>query len=290
MTANGGISRLRERFVWPSQGWWLVGAAVLLALPTLLSLARDVWSMEQGAHGPIVLATGLWLLVREMRPLVPAFRRGRTIVVVAGFAVAAPVFLLGAATGWAAMETAGLYAILLTALYLVAGAAVLRRLWFPLIYLLFLIPPPQSLMAGLTGNLKLTIATTATDLLHGLGYQAASAGPYVFIDQYQILVAAACSGMNTLVSLMAIGLFYIYLMHKAEWRYAAVLALLVLPLAVVANFVRVIMILMLMHYGGEDWGMGILHEGAGIFMFFVALGLLIAIDKLLEPLRRRLAR
>ncbi|MDO7843684.1 exosortase [Sphingomonas immobilis] len=293
MTATQALPRV-ESPAHPTQAWrrhWpLIAAGVLVAAPVLYGLATTVWTTEQGAHGPIILFTGLWLLLREGTALRPLFAPGKgwlaAILIVGG----APVLLLGHATGWAALAVAGAYVLLIAALYLVIGGRALARLWFPLVYLAFLIPPPQSVMAGITLALKLGIASRAVDVMSWAGFQVALSGPDMYIDQYQLVVAAACSGMNTLVSLMAIGLFYIYLLHRSDWRYALLLAALILPIAVAANFVRVLCLMLLMHYGGESWAEGLLHQAAGLFMFFVALGLLVGIDSLLAPLRHRLSR
>ena len=56
--------------------WFVVVAAALMAVPALQQLGKIVWSTEQGAHGPIILATGLWLLVRELPAAMPLARAG----------------------------------------------------------------------------------------------------------------------------------------------------------------------------------------------------------------------
>ena len=100
--------------------------------------------------------------------------------------------------------------------------------------------------------------------------------------------AAACAGMNSIISLTALGLFYTYIRHSANWRYMALLVLFILPVAVFANLVRVLLLLLITYHFGEAAGQGFVHELAGLTMFLTALIGIFAVDKLASPLRRRL--
>jgi exosortase/archaeosortase family protein len=101
-------------------------------------------------------------------------------------------------------------------------------------------------------------------------------------------VKDACAGLNSLFSLTAISLFYIYLRHNASWRYALFLLLLVVPIAVFANIMRVIILVLITHYWGEAAAQGFLHNSAGMLMFVIALLGIFAIDSAVEfALRRR---
>ena len=277
---------------WPGfarRYWFLLLAAALLAVPALQQLAQIVWSTEQGAHGPIILATGLWLLVRELPAAVRRRQAGDSRIAWPIVAAGLAGYILATLIGIVWMRWACVYVVLLGSFYLYVGGAVLRQLWFAFFYLAFVIPPPYGIILALTRALKLWISSAAVDTLSVLGYQVASSGTTLYIDQYELLVAAACSGMNSLVSLMAIGLFYIYLKHQTEWRYAALLAILVIPIAIGANLLRVILLLLITKYFGNEVAQGILHEAAGFTMFALALLLLIGCDVVLSPLRRRLA-
>jgi len=277
---------------WARSGWFLALAAVAFAGPPLAALARVVWSTEQGAQGPIILMTGLWLLVIEAVPVLRAgvSRPGRRGLVAAWLAVSVVPYAMASMLGVVWLQWAATYSALIAVGYAYVGGETLKRLWFPLFYLLFLIPPPYSVMLALTRALKLWISSAAVEILTLFGYRVASSGTTLFIDQYELLVAAACAGMNSLFSLLAIGLFYIYLRHRSDWRYALVLAVLVIPVAIAANLLRVILLLLITKYLGNRVAQGILHEAAGLTMFMLALVLLIAIDAALDPLRRRLGR
>lgn len=269
---------------------FLALSAAIFVAPSLVELAQRVWTTEQGAQGPIILATGLWLLIREARAAAPAATPGRPWWTAIALGGAIFGYIFARMAGMLPVELLSVYLALIAIFYSYVGGRVLRQLWFPLLYLLFLVPPPYTIIAPTTGLLRLWISSAAVDVLSAFGFQTASSGTTLYIDQYELLVSAACSGMNSIVSLLAIGLFYIFLLHRSDWRYAILLALAVIPIAVLANFVRVLILLLVTHYFGNAVAQGMLHEAAGLIMFFIALLALIGVDGILTPLRRHLSR
>nr|WP_245842946.1 exosortase V [Sphingomonas laterariae] len=261
-----------------------------LALPTMASVARDSWSTEQGAHGPIVLATGIWLIMRQWRNALAIAQPGSTAL---GIALLIPALLLYAfarVTNIVEIEGFAMYGALLAVLYMQAGGAVMRLLWFPLLYLLFVFPPPDTAVAMVTQPLKIWISRAAIDLLFFLGYPIAGSGVTIQIGQYQLLVAAACAGLNSLISLSAIGLFYVYIRHNANWRYAALLMFAIIPVAILANFMRVLILVLITYHFGEAMAQGFIHNFAGVTMFAISVLGIFAVDALASPLRSRLER
>src|SRR3546814_7901596 len=74
-------------------------------------------------------------------------------------------------------------------------------------------------------------------------------------------------------------------MHKSEWRYALLLALFIIPAAVFANFIRVVVIILITYYFGDEAGQGFLHTSTGMLLFVVTLLSVFLLDRLLSPLR-----
>lgn len=267
----------------------ILGVLVFLA-PTMLFVARESWTTEQGAHGPIVLFTGLWLLWRLQGSAVGVAQRPALGHVAIMLGVLLPVYFLARVTQIVEVEGFVMYACLVVTLYSVIGRAALRRLWFPLFYLLFMFPPPDTLVAAVTLPMKTVLSQAAILVLSLAGYPIGGQGVTIYIGQYQLLVAAACSGLNSIISLSAISLFYIYMRHQAEWRYAALLTLLIVPVALLANFFRVLILILLTYHAGEATGQGFLHNFAGLAMFTIALCAIFGLDALLKPLWNRFVR
>jgi exosortase len=181
-----------------------------------------------------------------------------------------------------------MYGALLGVLYALVGGALMKKMWFPLIYLAFVFPPPDSFVAAATQPLKIAISQAAVWLLYEVGYPIANSGVTIQVGQFQLLVAAACAGLNSMISLTAIGLFYVYLRHNANWRYAAILMFAIIPIAALANFIRVLLLILITYHFGDAAAQGFIHNFAGITMFLAALLLVFGLDLVASPLRRRL--
>ncbi|MBX7539400.1 exosortase V [Qipengyuania sphaerica] len=258
-----------------------------LTIPTMAFVVREGWTGETGAHAPIILATGLWLLYESFSEHRRHFVPPRAAYPIAILTLILPLYAIARVTQIVEIEGYLMYAALIAVLYSVIGWEGIRRLWFPLIYLLFIFPPPESVVAAITLPLKLWISQAAVGALSFVGYPIGAQGVTISVGQYLLLVAAACAGLNTILSLSAISLFYAYVRHKAEPRYVAFLALLVLPVALFANWVRVVILILLTYHFGEATGQGFMHNFAGLLMFAVALGTMFALDALLQSKRLR---
>lgn len=250
------------------------------AVPTLFFVAQSSWTGEQGSHGPIILATGVWLVWHNWREVRGVMERAPAWKVAVLFVALLPIYLFTRITQIVELEGYAMYMLLLVALYGVIGFQAMKVLAFPLIYLFFAFPPPETVIYALTLPIKVAISDSAIAVLQFFGLPIGGTGVMIQIGQYQLLVAAACSGLNSIVSLSAITLFYIYLMHRGEHRIQAILLLFVLPVAIAANFLRVLILILLTYYGGEAVAQGFLHDLAGITIFLLALMLIFLIDKI----------
>jgi exosortase len=272
-----------------SQTWTaaaFAAGALALFLPTMSDVARLTWTTEQGGHAPIVVATGGWLLWRDLQTMKLRATLGNPFVGAPAFAAFLASYVVARITGILEIEGFAMYATILCGLYLLVGGAVLRALWFPIVYLAAALPPPDTVVAAVTQPLKIFISTFAVSLLSMLGYPIAGSGVTIQIANYQLLVAAACAGLNSIIGLSAIGLFYAYIRHRSDWRAFVVLAALIVPVAIFSNFIRVITLILVTYYFGESAGQGFIHEFAGLTVFLVALLTIFGIDALFTKMRR----
>lgn len=262
----------------------LLLGVLALAVPTIIFVAQESWSTERGSHGPIVLFTGLWLLWRQWPDAKAVVQPPSAAAVGVLLTVFLILYMFARVTQIVEIEGYFMYASLLVVLFSIIGQAAMRRLWFPLFYLAFIFPPPESIVDAATLPMKMELSKAAVSFLHFLGYPIGGEGVRIYIGQYELLVAAACSGLNSIISLSAISLFYIYIRHQAEWRYAAILAVLIVPVALLANFVRVLILILVTYHSGEAAAQGFLHNFAGIVMFAVALVAIYLGDEAIRPL------
>jgi exosortase len=261
-----------------------------LTVPTMISLAQQSWSHEFGAYGPIVLVTGLWLLWRQVPELRHAGEPGSPWLTAAILILALASYAFGRAFDFLTLEAGGVYGAGIAILQSRLGSRILLRHWFPLLYLAFAIPPPGSVLADITAPLKQLVSLAATDWLHAFGVPVARQGVTIFVAQYQLLVEDACSGMNSIVGLVAVSLLYIYLMRGSNWVYSLILVAFVIPIAVIANIFRIMVVILLTYFFGNEVAQGILHFTAGMLLFATALACVFALDRLIAYLTPRLGR
>ena len=280
------------RFDWQAlalRHWPLLLGILAMTLPTLLSLARGPWSMESGVHGPIVVATGLWLIFRRWSEIEKKMVPGNLALTIAGLVLAIPAYAFGRAFDFISIEVAALLLALLAVANAYFGPAVLRMMWFPAFYLAFIIPVPGWVLDTVTQPLKLLVSEVVTGTLSQFGYPVGRAGVTIYVASYQLLVEDACAGLNSLVSLSAIGLFYVYMLRGSNWRYSMLLLALVVPIAIAANCIRVAALVLITYHFGNAAAQGYLHNFAGMVTFTSALLFIFLVDKILSPVRDALA-
>lgn len=263
---------------------------LLTGIPTLGAMASQSWTQESGVHGPLVLATAIWLVWRRWDEIVAEAEPGNLWLAIPVLIFAVVTYIFGRAFNFLMIEVAAFLLAILAIAYSFAGHRVLMKMWFPIVYLAFLIPLPGWVLDSVTQPLKIMVSDVVTWLLGSLGYPITQVGVTLYIAQYQLLVEDACAGLNSLISLTAVGLFYIYLLHNASWRYSVLLLLFVVPIAVLANVIRVIILVLITYYFGNEAAQGYLHDTAGIVTFVSALLLIFLLDTVLTPVRRRLTR
>lgn len=267
---------------WPKSGIFAVLGLLAMVVPTILTMGREYWSTEDGVHGPIILATGLWLIWREREWLLAEARPLRgwlwsVLLIALGL-----LWVFARIFGVQSVESASLYLVLVLAGFVYFGPSAMRRMWFPVLYMAFLIVPPGSMIVDLTQPMKIWISSAAVDLLYWAGYPVAHTGAIIQVGQYQLLVATACAGLMSLFSLTAIGMLYVHLSWGSNVRRAIILMIAIVPIAIFANFVRVIALVLLTYHAGSAVAQGIMHDMAGMITFSIALAAMFAADKLLS--------
>lgn len=271
---------------------WLplwIGIAVLYA-PTFVSLWTTHWVNDDQAHGPIVLALALWMLWREWPS--SASRAGTRASPAAGFAllvVGGLSYAVGRSQGILILEIGSFLWVLAGCMALTIGTAAVRRTWFAFFLLLFLMPMPGAVVNTVTLPMKLLVSYLTEHILYAVGYPIAREGVILQIGYYQLLVADACAGIQTVLTLEAMGLLYLNLVRHASALRNITLALLIVPISITANVIRVVALTLITFHLGDEAGQGFLHGFAGMVLFVSALALIIATDTVLRTFAVRKA-
>jgi exosortase B len=265
-----------------SNPWWpLLPIALGLAalyIPTYISLWNGVWNTEEQGHGPLILGVVAWIAWQKRDSLIAGEPAPRGLLGWPLLIFGLLLYVLGRSQDILMFEVGSHIPVIAGALLVARGAKPVRALWFALFFIIFMIPLPGIIVDALTNPLKRHVSEIAEQLLYAVGYPIARSGVTLTIGPYQLLVADACSGMHSLYSLTALGLLYLYLMKHASLVRNAILAACIIPIAIGANIVRVIFLVLVTYHLGDEAGQGFLHGFAGMVLFMAALMLIIAAD------------
>lgn len=268
---------------------WLpivIGFAVLY-LPSFYTLFTGVWATEEQAHGPIILALSIWLLWRQREQILAVAQYNRAPL--SGWlmlTVGLLLYIAGRSQQILAFEIGSFVLIVAAILVLKLGMRSLLVAWFPFFFMLFMIPLPSAVVSALTLPMKMAVSYVCEHILYWLGYPIARTGVILQIGQYQLLVADACAGLQTLLTLEALGLFYLNLVRHTSAIRNIGLAILIIPISFTANVMRVVALTLITYYFGDAAGQGFLHGFAGMVLFVSALILILSLDSLLQWLAR----
>lgn len=206
--------------------------------------------------GLLVLAVGLWVLATGVMGAELFLSRTSLLIVIAG----------------------------LTALFL--GWGQVKAALFPLLFLLLMIPIPRILFNSITSPLQTLAAILAADMLPLLGVPVFREGNILRLPAMALEVAQACSGIRSLMSLLTLSIIYGYLMESRTWIRVA-LAIAAVPVAVLANSLRIVGTGLIVQYWDPAKAEGFFHLFSGWLVFVVSLAMLFLLHKFFRVLEER---
>lgn len=283
-----GKPSLRESFVHWSP--LIIGLAVLY-VPSLYELFTGIWAKDEQMHGPIVLGISCWLIYRNWPTMLEASygNKGSAWGWVF-FVFGLLLYALGRSQDILLFEIGSVIWLLIGIALLNLGPQALRAQWFALFFMLFMVPLPGAVVDTVTMPMKMAVSYVAEHVLFWVGYPIGRNGVILQIGQYMLLVADACAGLHTLLTLEALGLLYLNLVRRDSLFRNVSLAILIVPISFTANVIRVMALSLITYHFGDEAGQGFLHGFAGMVLFLSALLLIISFDNLLitfEQLKRQ---
>ena len=264
--------------LWPTIA--LLAASAALYLPIFADFAKGPLRQDENAHALIILAIAGGAAFARLSSTAFSSGRRRDEIVVGGAALAIGLALavFGRASETVLFQSASLGPVAAGVILSLFGWNGLRRLWFPVAMTFYLIIWPGWAIDALTAPLKTFVSEVVSEGLYAAGLPVAHAGAVISAGPYQLLVADACSGLNSLIALTAVGAVYLYAAKRPDWRVNLIVAATLVPIAIIANILRVMTLVLITYYLGYDAGQGFLHDGAGLLMFAAALALVFLID------------
>ncbi|MDD5479765.1 exosortase B [Rhodoferax sp.] len=260
----------------------MLGLAVLY-VPSLYDLFTGIWSSDEQMHGPIVLGISLWLLQRNWAAMEAASQSQPTSLW--GwpiFIMGLLLYTLGRSQDILMFEIGSVIWLLIGLALLLRSSAALKVQWFALFFMLFMVPLPSAVVDAVTMPMKMAVSYVAEHVLFWAGYPIGRNGVILQIGQYMLLVADACAGLHTLLTLEALGLLYLNLVRRDSAFRNIGLAILIVPISFTANVIRVMALSLITYHWGDAAGQGFLHGFAGMVLFLSALMLIIGFDTALH--------
>ena len=157
----------------------------------------------------------------------------------------------------------------------------LRAVAFPIFFLFFMVPFPLVAIGTATVRLKLFAALWATHVLHAIGLPAVQKGSTIYMANATVQVDDPCSGLRSLLSLLTLGVLFAYL-KQASFARRSVFFLSSIPIAMVANIVRIVLLAWIADIYGIEIALKFFHDVSGFVVFGIALGGLTAVGRILR--------
>jgi len=266
--------------VW-KQAWWALAALGPLVLyvygPTFAGLIRQWWHDPNFGHGslvPLFSAFVVWNRRARLALLQPKPSWAGLAVVIFSLAM-----LVAGVLGAELFLARSSFVFLLAGLIvLFCGWEYFRAVLFPWACLFLMVPIPTIVFSQITLPLQLLTSKQASTTLALLGVPVLRDGNIITLPAMALEVAEACSGIRSLMSLITLAVIYGYFSGSRPLL-RGLLALAAIPIAVVANGLRIVGTGLLVQYGSKELAEGFFHLFSGWLIFVMSLVMLWAFDK-----------
>ena len=251
----------------------------------LASLVRQWADDPNYTHGFFVLPMSAWLAYRRRAGFFSAPRAPAAAGLIL-VACGALVYLAGVAAAELFTTRVSLVLVVAGLVWALEGRARARAMAFPVVFLLCMVPVPYLLYYQATFPLQIESSRLAAALLGWAGMPVVREGNILNLEGYSLEVVTACSGLRSIMALGTIALFLTDFMTRSLASKAILVAAAV-PIAVLANVMRLATTAAIASLAGPEAAESFLHELSGVVVFIAGLIALIAMGKGLEWIERR---
>ncbi len=275
---------MTETFNWKRDQWKVITAGVIFILayiPTIMWMwerwfARDSY-YSHGILVPFVTGYLIWTMKEELKniPLKESVWGIRLIIFGVILYFLSSIFRIYFSSGFSMLFV--FYGLILYFL----GWEIVKKTFFPLFFLVFMIPLPEVTITNMSFQLKMFAAKIAAITLNNMGIPSIQEGSIIMMKKAHVVVDDVCSGLRSLITLTALGSIFAYWMKGSMIR-RVILFLSTIPIAVITNVCRVVLLASISEIWGAQYAEGFVHDATGILIFVIAFILLYATGKLLE--------
>jgi exosortase len=246
------------------------------------------WANLDYHHAYFILPVSLWLSWRQcklhkiiIKP--SSFYENITGIILLTFG--ALVFVHGWRNNYLLLSTFSLIPVLAGYISFMFGFKVLRLFWFPLLYLILLIPPSTGILDSITLPMRFFITNISQSFLSLLGYQVIREGLILSVNNNEIYMGAPCSGFRSLITLLSLGSVYTYI-SSGNLKTKISLLFSIIPIALLGNFFRVISVCLAVNHFGSNIGNSV-HDIGGYVVFIILIIGLITLENFCLKLEKK---
>jgi exosortase A len=262
----------------------LTACLAILYFRVAQGLVEDWLNLPDFSHGFLIPIVSLYFVYerrKQLSALIPSSNgAGLGLIIIGIF-----LLLLGnLATEYFTMRFSILVVLAGVILFLL-GKEFFKTLLFPIAFLVFMIPIPSILMDRITFPMQIFASKAAAWSLYFFGIPILREGNVIILANTSLEVAEACSGIRSLISLLALAVVFAYLSQKVAWK-RIFLVLSTFPIAIIANAARVSGTGILAHYYGDQVAQGFFHGFSGWILFVVAFVCLFIFGSILSKIKK----
>lgn len=248
---------------------------VLIYLPTFRWLVQSWVHDPNYSHGfliPLVSGFIIWRKRRELK------RAGPSDIGAAVLALGFSVYIVGFVWNIRSLSAFSFLIVLSGLILYFYGVKAIRSLAFPLGFLVFMIPPP--FMEKIGYSLQSDSIHSSSWFLKAVGLHVTTAGPEIHLGNTAFTIGLPCSGINMLIALLALAAVLAYILTGPVYK-RAILFVVAFPIAILANIVRIVSIILIAHYYNVKFATGFYHDISSLLFFLVAFLFLVLLSRLL---------
>jgi len=260
-------------------------AFLALYYPFIQTLIRD-WdtndNYSQGYFIPIVSGFMIWSLRRELAAIeIKPSNWGIALV-----ALGLLQLLIAKIGSEYFLQRTSMIIVLFGISFFLFGGRFTKTIWLPLVYLIYMVPLPAIIWNRIAFPMQLFASALTEDVVRLIGIPILREGNVLHLAQTSLEVVDSCSGLRSLVSMLALATAFAFLINKDTWK-RWVLFLAAFPIAVIVNIIRLSATAILASRYGGDVARGLLHDFSGWLVFVAGIALLILTQSLLGRITTR---
>lgn len=252
----------------------------MLYYPIIAGLV-GAWSTNGNySHGyliPFISGYMVWTVIKDGKLSEPVSDNAGLFVLILGLCQ----FLAARVGSEYFLQRASMITVLLGLLWYLAGRKLTKNLTYPVLYLLFMIPFPAIVWDRIAFPMKLLASYLAVRTIGLMGISVLREGNIIYLPNTTLEVADACSGLRSLMSLLALSAAFVFFSHNTKPR-KLLLLFSAVPIAILTNIIRLTLTAALAGKYGEEIAQGFMHQFSGWLVFLLGLAMLFGMNGILS--------